>query len=55
MEKKDRKTITFILDMILYNDYKKYCDENGMKISKRIELLLRKDLEKINKEREKHA
>src|SRR3990167_5572893 len=24
MEKKDRKTITFILDMILYNDYKKY-------------------------------
>ena len=44
--KKKEDNIRIRIDSELKNRYQEYCDENGFSISKRIRLLLEKDLEK---------
>ena len=44
--KNKEDNIRIRIDSELKNRYQEYCDENGFSISKRIRLLLEKDLEK---------
>ena len=44
------KKITITLPPKLINEFKIYCGNNGMNVSKRIALLMRKDLRKTTNE-----
>jgi len=43
------KKITITLPQQILKKYKEFCEENGMKISNRIAILIKKDLETFNK------
>lgn len=45
----NRKAVTVSLKADLFNEYKKYCDQYGMFISRRVEILLEKDLNELKK------
>lgn len=38
-------TLTIRISNILNDKYKKYCDENGLSLSKRLRFLIEKDIE----------
>ena len=42
---KGRKAVTLSIKSDLLDDYSKYCEEHGMVLSRRVELLIQKDLE----------
>lgn len=39
-----KKKVTLSLDVNIYNSFKKYCEENAIMLSKRIELEMKKIL-----------
>ena len=43
---KGRRPITLSLKEKLLNEYLEYCKENGMVLSRRIEVLIKRDLQK---------
>jgi len=45
-----RKKITLTISPKVVEKYKTYCDENGMNVSKRIELLMKNDLKRMKNE-----
>lgn len=44
-----KRKVTLSLDSKLYRDYQKHCEENAVMLSRRVEILLKKDLEDANK------
>tara|TARA_Y100000310_G_scaffold342066_1_gene443584 strand:+ start:1176 stop:1322 length:147 start_codon:yes stop_codon:yes gene_type:complete len=44
-----RKTFALSLDEKVYEKYKKYCEENNMILSRKVETLMKKELEENNK------
>jgi len=45
----NKKTVTLSIDEKTYEEYKKYCEENGLILSKRVEIFMKDEL---NKKRE---
>ena len=45
----NKKTVTLSIDEKTYEEYKKYCEENGLILSKRVEMFMKNEL---NKKRE---
>lgn len=45
-----RKPVTLSLKSELLEQYSKYCEEHGMVLSRRVEVLINQDLEKIAQE-----
>jgi len=45
----NKKTVTLSIDKKTYEEYKKYCEENGLILSKRVEMFMKNEL---NKKRE---
>ena len=41
-----KKRITLTVDEEIFEKFKQYCKENGMKVSTRLEVLMEKELEK---------
>ena len=41
-----KKKVTLSIDSETYNSYKKYCEENAIMLSKKVELFMKKELEK---------
>ena len=53
-----RKTVALNLDEEVYAKYQKYCKDNHMILSRKVEALMKKELEeikKISEERLKHS
>ena len=46
MSKQEYKRVTITLPTDLLKQYQKYCEEEGMNLSSRIAVLLKKDLKK---------
>ena len=44
-----RKTVALNLDVKVYNDYQKYCKENHMILSRKVEAHMKRELEDIKK------
>ncbi len=44
-----RKTFALSLDENIYEKYQKYCKENGMILSRKVEFLIKNELEEIEK------
>ena len=44
-----RKTVALSLDETIYKGYKKYCEENSIIISRKVETFMKKELEQSNK------
>jgi len=44
-----RKTIALSLDEQIYKEYKKYCEENSLILSRKVENFIKEELGKINK------
>ena len=42
-----RKTVSLSVDEKIYDEYKKYCDERGIILSKQVEMFMKKELEKL--------
>lgn len=40
-----RKTVALSLDQDIYEQYQKYCEENHMILSRKVEALMKKELE----------
>lgn len=40
-----KKKVTLSIDSNVYDSYKKYCEENAIMLSKKIELFMKKELE----------
>lgn len=40
-----RKTVALSLDEEIYENYQKYCEENHMILSRKVEALMKKDLD----------
>lgn len=40
-----KKKVTLSIDAVVYDDYTRYCDENGFIISKKVELFMKKEVE----------
>jgi len=45
-----KKTVSLSIDKEIYEKYRKYCEEKGIILSKRVELFMQKELEKNGKE-----
>jgi len=45
-----RKTVALSLDEDIYEKYQKYCSENQMVVSRKIDMLMKKDLEALKNE-----
>lgn len=43
-----RKTFALSLDEKIYEKYKKFCEENNMILSRKVETLIKKELEENN-------
>lgn len=43
-----RKTFALSLDQKVYEKYKKYCEENDMILSRKVETLMKKELNEKN-------
>jgi len=41
-----KKKVTFSIDSAIYQKFKKYCEENAIMLSKKIELFMKKEIEK---------
>ena len=44
-----RKTVALSLDVDIYEKYQKYCEENHMILSRKVESLMKKELEDVKK------
>lgn len=44
-----RKTVALSLDEEIYNEYKKFCEERGIILSKQVEFFMKKKIIKNNK------
>lgn len=44
-----RKTVALSLDESIYQEYKKYCEEKSMILSRKVESFMKKELEQNNK------
>ena len=44
-----RKTVALSLDQDIYEKYQKYCEENHMILSRKVEALIKKELEDVQK------
>lgn len=44
-----RKTVALSLDENTYEDYKKYCEENSIILSRKVETFMKNELEQNNK------
>ena len=44
-----RKTVALSLDEVIYKNYQKYCEKNHMILSRKVESLMKKDLDEKNK------
>jgi antitoxin component of RelBE/YafQ-DinJ toxin-antitoxin module len=42
-----KKKITMTIDSDIFSEFKSYCDQNGMKISSRVELLMKDSVKNI--------
>jgi len=42
----NKKTVTLSIDEKTYEEYKKYCEENGLILSKRVEMFMKGELNK---------
>lgn len=42
-----RKTVALSVDEDVYDSYQKYCEENHMILSRKVEALMKKDLEEV--------
>lgn len=43
-----KKKVTLSIDEYVYDDYSKYCEENGFVVSKMVELFMKKEVEEKN-------
>ena len=43
-----RKTVALSLDSEVYEQYQKYCEENHMVLSRKVEALMKKELDEQN-------
>lgn len=44
-----KQSLSVYISKDILNRYKSYCEMNGMSVSKRIEILMKKELEGVNK------
>ncbi|MBN2457784.1 hypothetical protein JXB31_01490 [Candidatus Woesearchaeota archaeon] len=44
-----RKTVALSLDQDIYEQYQRYCEENHMILSRKVEALMKKELEEHKK------
>jgi len=44
-----RKTVALSVDEDIYNAYQKYCEENHLILSRKVEAHMKKELERVNK------
>ena len=44
-----RKTVALSVDADIYNAYQKYCEENHMILSRKVEAHMKKELEDVKK------
>ena len=44
-----RKTVALSMDEDIYERYQKYCEENHMILSRKVEALMKKELEEVKK------
>lgn|GEM_PF-1105884 len=47
-----RKTISLSIDEEIYEAYKKYCEENSLILSRKVETFMKEELEKVGGENE---
>ena len=47
----NKKTVTLSIDEKTYEEYKKYCEENGLILSKRVEFFMKDELNKKKMEK----
>jgi hypothetical protein len=52
-KKRIKKRITLSVDSGIYDKYRDYCEEKGIILSKQVEIFIKKELEKLEKEDEK--
>jgi len=45
-EEEKKKKITLTIDRKIYSDFVEYCKERGMKASPKVEIMIKKELEK---------
>jgi len=50
-KKKRRKVVAFTLDPEIKGDFMKYCRQRGMTASRRIDILLKKDMDEFKKKK----
>ena len=48
-----RKTVALSLDEKIYEEYKKYCEENSLILSRKVENFMKEELEKAKKRGQK--
>ncbi len=48
-----KKKVTLSVDAKIYDRYREYCNENAIMLSKKIELYMKKELEKAKSEKKK--
>jgi hypothetical protein len=46
------KKVTLSVDSATYDKYKKHCEDNAIMLSKKIELFMKKELEKAKEKKE---
>ena len=45
MTRKGNKKVTLSIDTSIYDSFKKYCEENAVMLSKKVEIWMKKELE----------
>jgi len=48
-KRKNNQKVTLSIDTITYREYKNFCEKNALMLSKKVELFMKKELEKTNK------
>ena len=46
------KGVTLSVDAKIYDEYKKYCEEKGIILSKQFELFMKKEIKKLRNKRQ---
>ncbi len=46
MARKGNKKVTLSIESSIYDQFKEYCEENAIMLSKKVELWMKKELEK---------
>jgi len=45
----NKKTVTLSINKKIYGEYKKYCEENGLILSKQVEMFMKEQLKRCTK------